>query len=227
MKKANKRYTDYDKDFILASLKVGAQNGISQEIIAEQIAPVLCRKPSAIVSQMYLMRSEWVKKIQNEMTLAYSKVKHDREEIKNIETEYTSAIEPEPVTEHEEVEPEPETIEFTPVLKPDLTLIEEPVELPCIGDEIEVVIIGIREFGAIVKASKYDMLGLIHISNITEQYVEHVSDWLHLGQRVNAIITKQENDGRYGFSSKDAADKNVWKLGVTTAQTQTLSPESR
>lgn len=239
MQKSNKRYTDHDREMILAALKVGAQNGIPQEIIAEQIAPLLCRKPSAINSQMYSIRSEWVKTIKTEMTLAYSKVKYDKEEIVTIETEYTEAIESEPVVKTEpkpeeskpsiekepelKEEPEATIIEFTPVLKPEQPKTKEipttphptnKSKLPAIGDEIEVVVIGIREFGAIVKASKYDVIGLIHISNITDQFVDQVDDWLYINQRVNAVAIKQENDGRYGFSTKHAVDKNVWKLGV-------------
>lgn len=218
MQKSNKRYTTHDKDFILASLKVGAQNGIPQEVIAEQIAPLLCRKPSAIVSQMYLIRSEWVKTIQTEMTLAYSKVKHDRDEIKSIETEYAEAIEPEPVTESAPaVVTEPETTIFddAPVLTLEPTVTTSLTDLPDVGDEIEVVVIAIRDFGAIVKASKFEMVGLIHISNVTDEYVHDIEDWLHIGQRVNAVITKQEHDGRFGFSTKETIKKNVRKLAVT------------
>ena len=207
MRKSNKHYTTYDKDLIMAAMKIGAQNGIPQEIIADQIAPLLFRKPSAIVSQMYLMRSDWVKTIQRETILAHSKVKHDGDGIKTNETEYNPA--PETKTQTKETPNEIEMIEFTPVLQP------EPPEtpkrlalpaLPAIGDEINVVVISIRDFGAIVKAVDYDIMGLIHISNISNHYVTNVGDWLKVGQPLNAIVLKQEPGGRYKLSAKDATN---------------------
>lgn len=204
MKKSNKRYTDYDRDLIMAALKVGAQNGIPQEIIAEQIAPVLDRKPSAIISQMYVMRSDWVKTIQTEMTLAYSKVKHDRDGIQTNETEYTPA--PDVPSQINDTPHKTDVVEFTPVLQPVSPATPRRKNRPAIGEEIDVVVINIREFGAIVKAVDYDIIGLIHISNISNHYVQQVSDWLKVGQRLKTIVTKEESDGRYKLSAKDATN---------------------
>lgn len=211
MKNASKRYTTYDKDLMLAAMKVGAQNGIPQEVIADQIAPLLMRKPSAINSQMYILRSEWLKTMKTEMTLAYSKVKCEKDELKVNETEYLeaaiekneAAIEPENQDEPEELV----IIKPAPVLQP---------MMPVTGDEIEVTIVSIRKFGAIAKAVNYDLRGLIHISNVVDEYIENIEDWLYIGQSVNVVITKQEEDGRYGFSARHTTNPNVYRLTQQT-----------
>lgn len=200
MKNTAKRYTNYDRDFMRAAMKVGAQNGIPQEVIAEQLAPMLMRKPSAINSQMYILRSEWVSEVKTEMTLAYSKVKYDQEEITVNETEHVPF-------KPQGQEPIPEPIEKTPLLRPNL---------PVTGDEIEVVIVSIRNFGAIAKSEKYGITGLIHISNVTDEFIEHIEDWFVIGQRVNVVIVKQEEEGRYAFSSRHASNHNVYRLEKAT-----------
>lgn len=200
MKNTAKRYTPYDKELIRAAMKVAAQNGTPQEVIAEQLAPMLMRKPSAISTQMNLLRSEWIEQIKSEMTLAYSKVKYDRDEIVGNETEPDIVDQPLPTPTHNR-------IEETPILRPNL---------PVTGDEIEVVIVAIRSFGAIAKSEKYDITGLIHISNVTDEFIEHIEDWFVIGQRVNVVITKQEEKGRYAFSSRHTSNNNLHRLEKET-----------
>lgn len=225
MQKSSTRYTQYDKDLILAAIKVGAQNGTHQDDIATMIAPLLQRKASAIVSQMYLIRADWAKQIDAERLLVTSKPRNTHHEVRNIDypehniREYT----PEPVTEPEQ------TVRGyapKPVAEPEVVIIQKkepkqdtpaeyrqhpPKKEPAVGDIVAVTVLKLTDFGAFVKANDSDITGLIHISNITDNFVYEIEDWLYVNQNINAEIIKIEN-GRYWFSTRDVTDSNVWRF---------------
>jgi S1 RNA binding domain protein len=61
-----------------------------------------------------------------------------------------------------------------------------------IGDMVEAEIFKITSFGAFVKLED-GRKALIHISQIAEGFVENISDYLKLGDRVSARVLKVES----------------------------------
>lgn len=233
MKNASKNYSKHEKELLLTLVKVGAQNGIHQKTIAECIAPVLRRKPSAIDAQMNIQRREWLKMLKEDVALTHKKIIIEDDVILRNETEYeykkhfapetvtkpkpnTNTI-PEPTwvaapTTSKSVEPTPEPPKMNADLQEIITSIKDEPEM---DTEVEVVVTGLTDYGAFAKVKGYSITGLIHISKIANEYIDKTSEWLYVGQHVNVIIHKRAN-GLYQFNAKDAPNKNVWQLGVAT-----------
>lgn len=70
------------------------------------------------------------------------------------------------------------------------------------GLVLEGKIIGIKDFGAFVEFAP-GKEGMIHISKISKDRIEHVEDVLTLGQTVKCVCLGKDKMGRYSFSIKD------------------------
>ncbi|MBH1942293.1 polyribonucleotide nucleotidyltransferase [Mobilitalea sibirica] len=70
------------------------------------------------------------------------------------------------------------------------------------GQIYEGKVISIKEFGAFLEFAP-GKEGLVHISKISKQRVEHVEDVLTLGDKVKVVCLGQDKMGRVSFSIKD------------------------
>ncbi|MDD5746287.1 MAG: S1 RNA-binding domain-containing protein [Candidatus Omnitrophica bacterium] len=64
-----------------------------------------------------------------------------------------------------------------------------------IGDSVEAVVTKIQNFGAIVTL-KNNTRGLIHISQVSDDFVKDINDYLKVGDRVTARVKKVGADGK-------------------------------
>lgn len=82
-----------------------------------------------------------------------------------------------------------------------------------IGDIINCEIIALKKYGALVTLAE-EMIGLIHISEISDEYVRHVGDWLQIGTFATVKIIGQTADGRFNLSLKqvEASTESPEKL---------------
>jgi len=70
------------------------------------------------------------------------------------------------------------------------------------GMEIEGNVISIKEFGAFIEFAP-GKEGMVHISKISKDRVEHVEDVLSIGQHVRCVCLGKDKMGRTSFSIKD------------------------
>jgi len=64
-----------------------------------------------------------------------------------------------------------------------------------VGDVVEAVVTKIQDFGAIVTL-KNNTRGLIHISQVSDDFVKNINDYLKVGDRVSARVKKISADGK-------------------------------
>ncbi|HBR09698.1 TPA: hypothetical protein DD712_00325 [Candidatus Acetothermia bacterium] len=70
-----------------------------------------------------------------------------------------------------------------------------------LGDIINCEIIALKKYGAIATLAE-DVIGLIHISEISHGYVRHIGDWLQVGTCATVKIIGKTADGRFKLSLK-------------------------
>ena len=70
------------------------------------------------------------------------------------------------------------------------------------GQKFSGVVVSIKEFGAFVEFAP-GKEGMVHISKIANQRIEHVEDVLTLGDKVNVVCLGKDKMGRMSFSIKD------------------------
>lgn len=75
-----------------------------------------------------------------------------------------------------------------------------------VGDIVEGVVTGITNFGAFVQLTEKES-GLVHISEISHDFVEHVSDHLSKGDKVKVKVVSIDDDGKIGLSIRQAKPK--------------------
>ena len=73
------------------------------------------------------------------------------------------------------------------------------------GQVLEGKVISIKEFGAFVEFAP-GKEGMVHISKISKQRVNHVEDVLTLGDTVKVVCLGKDKMGRFSFSMKDVAE---------------------
>lgn len=76
-----------------------------------------------------------------------------------------------------------------------------------VGAILEGVVTGIVKFGAFVQLDE-DHNGLVHISEISDEYVKEVSDHLSEGQKVKVKVLSIEDGGKIALSMKQAQPKS-------------------
>ena len=72
-------------------------------------------------------------------------------------------------------------------------------ETGSIGSIIEGKITGITKYGAFVELDGKNS-GMIHISEISSEFVRDINEMLKVGQRVKAIVLKTNEDGKLALS---------------------------
>ncbi len=73
------------------------------------------------------------------------------------------------------------------------------------GQILEGVVKGIREFGAFVELPG-GKVGLVHISEVAEEYVEDIRKYLKENQIVKVKVINIKQDGKIGLSIKKAKE---------------------
>ncbi|MDO5713053.1 MAG: S1 RNA-binding domain-containing protein [Tissierellia bacterium] len=76
-----------------------------------------------------------------------------------------------------------------------------------VGDILEGVVTGITNFGAFVQLSDKES-GLVHISEISHDYVEHISDHISKGDKVKVKVVSIDKDGKIGLSIRQTKPKS-------------------
>lgn len=79
-----------------------------------------------------------------------------------------------------------------------------------VGAILDGVVTGIVKFGAFVQLDE-DHNGLVHISEISDEYVKEVSDHLSMGQKVKVKVLTVDDGGKIALSMKQAQPKTEHK----------------
>ncbi|MFD2611535.1 S1 domain-containing RNA-binding protein [Paenibacillus gansuensis] len=77
-----------------------------------------------------------------------------------------------------------------------------------VGTKLEGKVTGITHFGAFVELPG-GVTGLVHISEIADNYVKDVKDHLKMEDVVTVKVINVDKDGKIGLSIKQAVDKPV------------------
>jgi S1 RNA binding domain protein len=75
-----------------------------------------------------------------------------------------------------------------------------------VGAKLEGKVTGITHFGAFVELPG-GVTGLVHISEIADNYVKDVNDHLKLDDKVTVKVINVDKDGKIGLSIRQAVDK--------------------
>lgn len=75
-----------------------------------------------------------------------------------------------------------------------------------VGSKLEGKVTGITNFGAFVELQP-GVTGLVHISEIADNYVKDIKDFLKIADTVTVKVINVEKDGKIGLSIKQAVDK--------------------
>jgi polyribonucleotide nucleotidyltransferase len=74
---------------------------------------------------------------------------------------------------------------------------KEKEDKPWIGDVVRGVVKNTTSFGAFVELDESGIIGLIHISDLAEDYVKQVEDVVKPGDRVLAQVIRIDKEGKY------------------------------
>ena len=66
-------------------------------------------------------------------------------------------------------------------------------------------VVSIKEFGAFIEFAQ-GKEGMVHISKIAKQRIDHVEDVLSIGDHVKVVCLGKDKMGRLSFSIKDVAE---------------------
>lgn len=75
-----------------------------------------------------------------------------------------------------------------------------------VGSKLEGKVTGITNFGAFIELEP-GVTGLVHISEIADNYVKDIKDFLKIADVVTVKVINIEKDGKIGLSIKQAVDK--------------------
>ncbi|WP_202081460.1 S1 domain-containing RNA-binding protein [Caldalkalibacillus salinus] len=75
-----------------------------------------------------------------------------------------------------------------------------------VGSKLEGKVTGITHFGAFVELPE-GVTGLVHISEIADNYVKDVNEFLKINDKVTVKVINVEKDGKIGLSIRKAQDR--------------------
>ena len=75
-----------------------------------------------------------------------------------------------------------------------------------VGSKLQGKVTGITKFGAFVELPE-GSTGLVHISEVADNYVKDINDHLKVGDQVEVKVLNVEKDGKIGLSIKKAKDQ--------------------
>ncbi|MCA1032825.1 RNA-binding protein S1 [Bacillus timonensis] len=74
-----------------------------------------------------------------------------------------------------------------------------------VGSKLQGKVTGITNFGAFVELAE-GSTGLVHISEVADNYVKDINDHLKVGDEVEVKVINVEQDGKIGLSIKKAKE---------------------
>ncbi|GAK04883.1 RNA binding protein [Geomicrobium sp. JCM 19037] len=74
------------------------------------------------------------------------------------------------------------------------------------GNKYQGKVTGVTKFGAFVDLPG-GKTGLVHISEVADQYVKDINEFVKVGDEVTVKVLKVENDGKIGLSIRKATDR--------------------
>lgn len=77
-----------------------------------------------------------------------------------------------------------------------------------VGSKLEGKVTGITHFGAFIELAG-GVTGLVHISEIADDYVKDVNDHMKIADIVTVKVINVDKDGKIGLSIRKAVDKPV------------------
>ena len=77
-----------------------------------------------------------------------------------------------------------------------------------VGSIVEGVVTGITNFGAFVELPE-KKVGLVHISEVADEYVRDVHDFLEENQKIKVKVLSIDEKGKIGLSIKALEDKKA------------------
>ncbi|MDK2917863.1 MAG: binding domain protein [Candidatus Petromonas sp.] len=77
------------------------------------------------------------------------------------------------------------------------------------GEIVEGIVSGITKFGAFIKLSD-ERTGLCHISEIADDYVKDINDYLKEGQKLKVKVLKIKDDNKIELSIKQVNKKSSY-----------------
>src|SRR5690554_2869145 len=86
-----------------------------------------------------------------------------------------------------------------------------------VGTQLEGKVTGITHFGAFVELTG-GVTGLVHISEIADNYVKDVNDHLKVTDIITVKVINVDKDGKIGLSIRKAVDKPVEERPVRPAR---------
>ena len=75
-----------------------------------------------------------------------------------------------------------------------------------VGSKLQGKVTGITNFGAFVELPD-GSTGLVHISEVADNYVKDINDHLKVGDQVEVKVNNVEKNGKIGLSIKKAKDR--------------------
>ncbi|WP_100332745.1 S1 domain-containing RNA-binding protein [Bacillus xiapuensis] len=75
-----------------------------------------------------------------------------------------------------------------------------------VGSKLQGKVTGITKFGAFVELPG-GSTGLVHISEVADNYVKDINDHLKVGDEVEVKVINVENDGKIGLSIRKAKEQ--------------------
>jgi S1 RNA binding domain protein len=95
-----------------------------------------------------------------------------------------------------------------------------------VGSKLEGKVTGITHFGAFVELPE-GQTGLVHISEIADNYVKDVNDHLKLADKVLVKVINVDKDGKIGLSIKQAVDKPPGEAPAPRPERRSFPPRDR
>lgn len=95
-----------------------------------------------------------------------------------------------------------------------------------VGSKLEGKVTGITHFGAFVELPE-GQTGLVHISEIADNYVKDVNDHLKLADKVLVKVINVDKDGKIGLSIKQAVDKPEGVAPPARPERRSFPPRER
>lgn len=90
-----------------------------------------------------------------------------------------------------------------------------------VGNKVEGKITGLAKFGAFIDLGN-NKTGLVHISEVSDKFVEDINEELSVGQVVTVEVLSIGNDGKIALSMRDRA-----KEAEEKAQERKVAPKPR
>jgi len=75
-----------------------------------------------------------------------------------------------------------------------------------VGSKVEGKVTGIANFGAFIDLGN-NKTGLVHISEVSDSYVENINEELEVGQTITVKVLTIADDGKIGLSIRKAQEK--------------------